>query len=115
MAVHRALGPGLLESAYEACLEQELLYRELSVARQVRVPVRYRGVEIEEGYRLDLIVADELVVEVKALEKTLPVHRSQLLTYLRMTDKRVGLLFNFNTVRLRSGIARVVHDFPPSA
>ena len=111
MAVHRALGPGLLESAYEACLEQELLYRELSVARQVRVPVRYRGVEIEEGYRLDLIVADELVVEVK----TLPVHRSQLLTYLRMTDKRVGLLFNFNTVRLRSGIARVVHDFPPSA
>ncbi len=109
MQVHSALGPGLLESAYEICLAHELQQAGLSVARQVALPVRYRGLHLEAAYRLDLVVNDTLVVEVKAVEKMLPLHVAQLLSYLRMGDFRLGLLINFNVTHLRQGIKRVAN------
>ena len=111
--VHRELGPGLLESVYEVCLEHELIMRGVAVQRQVRLPLVYRGLELEVGYRIDLFVADEVVVEVKAVEKLQPIHEAQLLTYLRLSDSRIGLLINFNTPLLKWGLKRVVHRFPP--
>ena len=107
--VHSALGPGLLESAYEACLEHELSGRGMRVARQVPVPVVYRGVMIECGYRADLIVEETVVVELKAVERLQPVHVAQALTYLRLTGKKLCLLLNFNTLHLRHGIQRIVN------
>ena len=109
MQVHSALGPGLLESAYEICLAHELQQAGLSVARQVALPVRYRGLHLEAAYRLDLVVNDTLVVEVKAVEKMLPLHVAQLLSYLRLGDFRLGLLINFNVTHLRQGIKRVAN------
>ena len=109
MQVHSALGPGLLESAYEICLAHELQQAGLSVARQVALPVRYRGLHLEAAYRLDLVVNDTLVGEVKAVEKMLPLHVAQLLSYLRMGDFRLGLLINFNVTHLRQGIKRVAN------
>jgi GxxExxY protein len=107
--VHRALGPGLLESAYEACLCHELHLRGISFERQVPLPVEYKGVKLDCGYRLDLIVERALVLEIKCLEHILPVHEAQLLTYLKMTGKRVGLILNFNVpVLTRGGIVRKV-------
>jgi GxxExxY protein len=107
--VHRELGPGLLESAYEECLCHELRLRELRLARQVSLPVRYKGVNLDCGYRIDLIVQDLVVVELKCLEHILPVHEAQLLTYLKLTGKRVGLILNFNiSVLVRGGIVRKV-------
>jgi GxxExxY protein len=103
--VHRTLGPGLLESAYVGALSVELGEARLRVARQVAVPLTYKGREIGE-YRLDLLVEDTVVVEVKAVERFDPVHEAQLLTYLRLTGKRVGLLINFNQRLLREGIKR---------
>ena len=94
--VHRALGPGLLESAYEECLCRELHLRGLNFQRQVPLPVEYKGVNLDCGYRLDLIVQDEVVLELKCIERVLPVHEAQLLTYLKLTGKRVGLIINFN-------------------
>ncbi len=108
ICVHRALGPGLLESAYEACMAHELAYRRLSVARQVRVPLLYRGHTLRCGFRIDLLVEDAIVVELKALDALLPIHEAQLLTYLRLSGKSVGLLINFNVPRLRDGIIRRV-------
>ncbi len=104
--VHRALGPGLLESVYEACLAYELRSRGLTVETQVRVPVRYEGMELEAGLRLGLFVERRVVVEVKAVERMLPVFESQLLTYLRLTGARVGLLVNFTVTQARRGIRR---------
>lgn len=106
--VHRALGPGLLENAYQACLAHEIRGRGLPVAAQVPVPVVYKGVSLEVGYRADLIVADTVIVEIKAVEAILPVHEAQLLTYLKLTGKRVGLLINFNVPLLKEGIVRRV-------
>jgi GxxExxY protein len=107
--VHRALGPGLLESAYEECLCHELHLRGISFERQVPLPVEYKGVKLDCGYRIDLIAGDSLVLELKCVEHILPVHEAQLLTYLRLTDKRVGLILNFNTsVLTRGGIVRKV-------
>ena len=106
--VHRTLGPGLLESVYEACLVHELRSRRLRVDSQVRVPVRYEGLELETGLRLDLLVDGRVVVEVKAVERMLPVFEAQLLTYLRLTGKRVGLLVNFTVARAKDGIRRLV-------
>lgn len=106
--VHRILGPGLLESVYEACFAYELEKRALSYARQVSLPVMYDGLAIEAGLRLDLLVNDCVIVEVKAVEKTLPVHEAQLLTYLKLTDKRLGLLINFNVPLIKDGIRRLV-------
>lgn len=109
MTVHSALGPGLLESAYEACLAHELRARGLRVLAQLPLPIMYRGTRIEVGYRLDLLVNNAVVVEVKAVARMLPVHEAQLLSYLRLSGHRVGLLINFHVPRLRDGIRRMVH------
>ena len=107
--MHRALGPGLLESAYEECLCHELHLRELSFQRQVPLPVGYKGVSLDCGYRIDLIVEDAVVLELKCVEHVLPVHEAQLLTYLKLLNKRVGLILNFYVSTLvRGGIVRKV-------
>src|SRR5262249_16195379 len=102
--VHRALGPGLLESAYEECLCHELTLQRISFGRQVPQPVLYKGVKLDCGYRLDLIVEGKLVVEVKAVDALHPIHTAQLLTYLKLSAKRTGLLLNFHSVVLKDGI-----------
>jgi GxxExxY protein len=107
-AVHVALGPGLLESVYEQCLTYELQSRSLIVARQLALPVRYREITIDAGFRVDLLVNDLIVVEIKAVEKMLPVHEAQLLTYLKLSGKRLGLLINFNVPRIKDGIKRLL-------
>jgi len=107
--VHRALGPGLLESAYEECLCHELNLRWLSFQRQVPLPVSYKGVHLDCGYRIDVIVANDVILELKCVEHTLPVHEAQLLTYLKLLNKRVGLILNFHVATLvRGGIVRKV-------
>lgn len=106
--VHRHLGPGLLESIYEHCLARELELRGLEVVRQVPIPVRYEDQILEAGYRLDLIADDCVVIEVKALESVLRLHEAQLLTYLRLSDRRLGYLLNFNVTQMRPGIRRFV-------
>ena len=111
IAVHRALGPGLLESTYEACLVYELVERGIAVERQKPLPVTYRGVRIDCGYRIDLLVADSVIVELKAVERLLPVHEAQLLTYLRLSGHHIGLLLNFNVPLMKDGIKRMVHQF----
>ena len=109
MKVHTELGPGLLESAYEACLAYELRKRGLSVVVQLSLPVKYDGVELDAGYRIDLIVEDRVIVELKAVEKTTPLHEAQLLSYLKLSGQKVGLLINFNVVRLKDGIKRMAN------
>ena len=104
--VHSALGPGLLESVYETCLTHELGKRGLQVRSQVPVPVRYDGLLLEAGFRLDLTVNDRVLIELKAVEKLLPVHEAQVLTYLKLTGYRLGLLINFNVPLIRGGIRR---------
>ena len=106
--VHREVGPGLLESAYEECLCHELHLRGLSFERQVPLPISYKGLNLECGYKIDLIVEQTVVVELKAIEKILPIHEAQLLTYLKISGKRVGLLINFNSSLLTQGIIRRV-------
>ncbi len=108
IAVHRALGPGLLESAYEECLCYELSKRELSFERQRPLPVRYEEVLLDCGYRMDLVVKQSLVVEIKAVETLTRLHEAQLLTYLKLSGLRKGLLLNFNSRVLRTGIKRLV-------
>src|SRR3954453_6544243 len=108
IAVHTGLGAGLLESAYEACLCHELLKRGLSFRRQVELPVVYDGICIECGYRIDLLVEDKVIIEVKSVEKLMPVHEAQLMTYLKLSGKRIGLLINFNVKFLKDGIVRRV-------
>jgi len=110
MRVHSALGPGLLESAYEACLLFELHRRNLKAASQVELPVVYENVRIDAGYRIDVLVEDAVIVELKAVEKILRIHQAQLLSYLKLSGKRVGLLINFNVVHLKDGIKRMVND-----
>jgi GxxExxY protein len=107
-AVHEALGPGLLESVYEQCLSQELLTRGLVVERQVAVPVLYRDFRIDAGFRMDLRVGSLVVVELKAIERLLPVHEAQLLTYLKLSRHSLGILINFNVVRIKDGLRRIV-------
>lgn len=104
MDVHAALGPGLLVSAYEACLAHELTLRQLPFVRQAEVQIPYKGTTVDCGFRLDLLVGGEVVLELKAVERLLPIHTAQLLTYLRLSGKRVGLLINFNVESLRDGI-----------
>jgi len=111
MAVHRALGPGLLESAYQECLCQELFLRGIPFERQVPLPLEYRGIHCECGYRLDLLVGRAVVVEIKSIEAIGPIHEAQLLTYLRLGGWKVGLLMNFNVVVLKNGIKRKVLGF----
>ncbi|MEX2218153.1 MAG: GxxExxY protein [Phycisphaerales bacterium] len=106
--VHRELGPGLLESAYDACLAHELTNRGIAFERQVVLPLVYKGQRVDCGYRLDFLVQDEVVIETKACDQLAPIHEAQLLTYLRLSRKRVGLLINFNERVLKSGIRRRV-------
>lgn len=109
MRVHTALGPGLLESVYEACLAHELTKNGMSVKRQVAVPVRYDGLELESGLRLDLLIDDRVVVELKCVDRFAPIHTAQLLSYLKLTHCRLGYLLNFNVVHLREGIKRLAN------
>jgi GxxExxY protein len=113
--IHRSLGPGLLESAYEECLCHELSLAGISYERQKPLPVHYKGVNLDCGYRLDLVVGHKLVVELKAVESLLPVHEAQLLTYLKLSGLTLGLLINFNVPVLKSGIKRIVNNFQDSA
>jgi GxxExxY protein len=113
--VHRHLGPGLLESAYESCLAYELRQIGFKVEEQKALPVLYKGVKLDCGYRLDLLVEDSVIVEVKAIESLNPIHDAQLLSYLRLADKRVGLLINFHVRVLKNCLKRLVNEFPDSA
>ena len=110
IAVHRALGPGLLESAYEAYLGYELVDRGLSVERQKALPVKYRGVNLDCGYRIDLLVEGIIIIELKAVEKIDAIHKAQLLSYLKLSGCKLGLLINFNVRMLKNGIHRIVLD-----
>lgn len=106
--VHRVLGPGLLENAYRECLLRELKLAGLAVRREVHIPVSYKGVELDCGFRADIVVEDSVVLELKAVDRLLPIHDAQLLTYLKLAGRRVGLLLNFNSTSLRNGIRRLV-------
>jgi GxxExxY protein len=108
--VHNNLGPGLLESVYEAALIHELKKEGLKVESQVSIPVIYDNINLELGFRLDLLVGDKVIVEIKSVETLAPVHHKQLLTYLKLTDKKLGLLVNFNTDEITDGIKRIVNN-----
>jgi GxxExxY protein len=112
IAVHRELGPGLLESAYEECLAFEMMQRGLKVERQKALPVVYKEVALDCGYRLDLLVENAVIVEIKTVDRLLPIHEAQLLSYLKLSGCKVGLLMNFNVTLLKKGIRRFVHGFP---
>jgi GxxExxY protein len=113
--VHRALGPGLLESAYEACLVYELRQLGLRVEQQKPLPVAYRGVDLDCGYRLDLVVESAIIVEIKSVDELAPIHEAQFLSYLKLSGLSVGLLINFNVRVLKQGLRRIVNHFPDSA
>ena len=108
--IHKSLGPGLLETVYEVVLAHGLKRRGLKVERQVPVAIVFDGIKFDEGFRADLIVEDKVIVELKSVEKVIPVHKKQLLTYLRLTDKKLGLLINFGSELIRDGISRVVNN-----
>ena len=108
MKVHSALGPGLLESAYAACLRHELIKRGLKVTSEVAVPVVYDGIKLDAGYKLDLLVEDTVVVELKAIKALAPIHQAQIISYLKLTGKPIGLLINFHSLHLKDGIKRFV-------
>ena len=108
IAVHRELGPGLLENTYRVCLRRELQELDLLVHQEVPVPIAYKGVKIDCGYRADLVVENKVVLELKAVERLLPIHEAQLLTYLKLSKLRVGLLMNFNSLNFRHGLRRLV-------
>lgn len=108
--IHRELGPGMLESAYEACLLYELYQAGLKAESQLKLPIVYQNVRLEAGYRVDLLVEDSVIVELKAIERLLPVHEAQLLSYLRLSKLKLGLLINFNVRLLRDGVKRVVNN-----
>jgi len=107
--VHTNLGPGLLESAYEACLAYELRKRGLHVGTQVPLPITYENVQLDAGYRLDLLVDSRVIVELKSVEKMIPLYDAQLLSYLKLSGNKIGLLINFNVVRLKDGIKRLAN------
>jgi len=109
--IHRSLGAGLLESAYRPCMIHELQARRLGVKSEVALPVRYKHLILDGSYRIDLLVENSIVVELKSVEILLPVHRAQVLSYLRLADKRLGLLINFNVARVVDGIERIVNRF----
>lgn len=109
IAVHTALGPGLLESAYQACFAYELSSRGLKIQTQVPLPISYRGVLVDAAYRLDLVIEDLVIIELKAAERLIPIHEAQLLSYLKLSGKRLGLLINFHVLRLKDGYKRIVN------
>ena len=106
--VHSFLGPGLLESAYEVCMEYELLKRGFKVERQKVLPVVYEEVILEAGYRIDLLVEDAVIVELKAVEEIAPIHQAQIMTYLKLSERKLGLLMNFNVIDMKKGIKRII-------
>ncbi len=108
--VHKALGPGLLESAYEECMCHELSLRELSFERQKPLAVKYKGRKLDCGYRLDIVVENAIILELKSCEKIEPIHKAQLLTYLKLSGLNLGLILNFNTTVMRDGIVRIVNE-----
>ncbi|GHC59640.1 GxxExxY protein [Roseibacillus persicicus] len=110
MEVHKILGPGLLEASYQKALLHELHLRSIPCRCEVLLPITYKGLAIENAYRIDILVADTLIIELKAIEKTLPIHKAQLLTYLTLTGKPLGLLINFNTSLLKDGVTRVINS-----
>jgi GxxExxY protein len=110
-SVHRELGPGLLESSYQACLAYELIKRNLDVKCELKVPLRYDGVVLDPGYRLDMLIEEEIVVENKAVATLLPVHRAQVITYLKLSGHRLGFLINWNVALIKQGIKRIVLGF----
>lgn len=110
MKVHTALGAGMLESTYEICLIHELKKRGLNVQSQLALPVVYDGIKLNAGYRIDLLVENEVIVELKAVERIMPIHEAQLLSYLKLSKKKLGLLLNFNVVHLKNGIKRMVNN-----
>lgn len=114
--VHAALGPGLLESAYQACLEYELLANGLVVRKEYPIPVFYGTVKLDAGYRIDIIVNDEVILELKSIDGINPIHKAQMITYLKLSKKKIGLLLNFNVVDMKKGVQRIVlkehlHEF----
>lgn len=111
ITVHRALGPGLLESVYQVCLLAELKSMGLRVEEQVAVPIVYRGQRLANDLRIDLLVEDRVIVEIKAVEELQPIHKAQLLTYLKLTNKKLGLLINFNAIKLIDGLERVMNGY----
>jgi GxxExxY protein len=106
--VHSTLGPGLLESAYEVCLEYELLKKGFKVERQKPLPVVYDGIYLDAGYRIDLLIEDAVIVELKAVEEIAPVHQAQIMTYLKLSERKLGLLINFNVTDMKKGIKRII-------
>lgn len=108
--VHKGIGPGLLESAYEECLCYELSQAGLAFTRQVPLPVVYKGVNLNCGYRLDIFVEDQVILEIKAVDKIIPIHEAQLLSYLRMLNRKVGLILNFHSTVMKHGIKRIVNN-----
>ena len=112
LEVHSVLGPGLLETTYELSLQHELQLRGYEVQRQIPLPIEYKGLVVPEAYSIDLLLENQLVIELKAVETLQPIHSAQLLTYLKMSGKHLGLLINFHSVRLTDGIKRLVHNFP---
>ena len=108
LTVHKALGPGLLESAYEHCLAHELMTRGLALRRQVAAPIVYKGTKLDAGYRIDLLVEDKIIVEVKAIDALTRLHEAQVLTYLRLSGCRLGFLMNFNVELFKNGVRRLV-------
>lgn len=111
MAIHKKLGPGLLESSYEACMIYEIRKRGLKVESQKALPLEYGEVKIDAGYRIDLLVEDAVIVELKTADAIAPIHEAQLLTYLRLSGKTIGLIINFNVIKLKNGIKRMVNQF----
>ena len=109
--VHRELGPGLLESVYELCLAQELAAQGIAFERQKVLPVCYKGTALDSGYRLDFVLEGRVILELKAIDEFAPIHKAQLLTYLKLSGCKVGLLINFNVPLLKEGIQRVVHNY----
>ncbi len=107
--VHKELGPGLLESAYQICLAIELGQREISYEREVELAIEYKGQNVDANYRLDFVVEDSIIVEIKSVERIIPIHEAQLLTYLRLSGKKLGLLINFNVPLLKDGIKRLIN------
>ena len=111
ISVHKEMGPGLLESVYELCLLEELQMRNIKAKNQVYLPLLYKGIELEKNFRMDLLVENEIIIEIKTVEFILPVHEAQIISYLKLADKRLGLLINFNVALLKNGFKRYVNDF----
>ena len=112
VTVHKELGPGLLESIYDLCLQNEMRHNGIAIESQVSIPLTYRGEVLPKDFRIDILVEGEIIVEVKAVERILPVHQAQLISYLKLANKRLGLLVNFNVAVMKDGFQRFVNKFP---